>query len=380
VRGVRIVCRDLAGSERLYAPLLRALGFRRHMREPDAVVWHRRDEWLFLRQGVAAAPPTPFDPANPRAWYCLTADDRAQVESLYGRVRAAGLPILRDAQASSYPWGYYSFAFADPDGVAIEISCQWDDLPEVGGAERVSVPGDGVRLGGYLLVPLDSTGPAPALAMLHGFASNAWELLPAARMYAREGYVVLALSLRGWLGSEGLSDQGLRQPHDVAAAIRWLGARPEVDAARIGLLGFSLGGQVALSTAALKPPIRCVASYFAFVDYLRHASGGRPYGAANPALLDYLDDLNDPDPDAWRARSPLHAADRIDASVLLVHGDADENVPVEQSRAMAEALRALGKPVELQIMPGAGHFFDADERTRASQFARRFFARHLGGG
>jgi len=90
---------------------------------------------------------------------------------------------------------------------------------------------------------------------------HAHNMVGLARLASANGYVALALSLRGWLGSEGESDQGLRQPLDVLAAIDWLAKRPLVDRDRLALVGASMGGQVALLAAAHRPPIKAVASF-----------------------------------------------------------------------------------------------------------------------
>ena len=61
-------------------------------------------------------------------------------------------------------------------------------------------------------------------------------------------------------------------------------------------------------------------------------------------MRDYLDDLCGPE--GLPVRSPILRVAQIDAPVLLVHGDRDENVPVDQAMAMAEALKSHGKEVE----------------------------------
>ena len=115
----------------------------------------------------------------------------------------------------------------------------------------------------------------------------------------------------GW-ASEGESDQGLRQPLDVLAAIDWLAKRPLVDRERIALVGDSMGGQVALLAAAHRPPIRAVAAFYPPTDLAR-------WREANPFVRDYLDDLCGPE--GLPVRSPIFRVAQIDAPVLLVHGD-----------------------------------------------------------
>jgi dipeptidyl aminopeptidase/acylaminoacyl peptidase len=228
---------------------------------------------------------------------------------------------------------------------------------------------DGVALGGYLFRPEAGKPPYPALVLLHGFGRNAWTERHLAELAAASGYKVLVLALRGWLGSEGDSDQGLRQPDDVVAAIDWLRRLPSVDPGRIGLIGASMGGQVALLAAARRPAIRCVAALFPPTDL-------EQWYLANPHMQPYLDDLDNAA--GLRARSPVHHVDEIEAPVLLMHGDADENVPLEQSLRMTETLRAAGKEAELLIVSGASHFFSVRENAIARQSLFAFLRQHLG--
>ncbi len=106
---------------------------------------------------------------------------------------------------------------------------------------------DGVKLRGWY-VP--SRNGAAVIAM-HGTGGNRSSLNSHSRLLVRHGYGVLALDLRGHGESEGRSTS-LPQlmDDDVRAAVGWLSARPEVDDARVGALGVSMGGEVALRAAA----------------------------------------------------------------------------------------------------------------------------------
>ena len=68
---------------------------------------------------------------------------------------------------------------------------------------------------------------------------------------------------------------------------------------------------------------------------------------------------------------------QIDAPVLLLHGDRDENVPVEQSLAMAESLRNHGKDAEAVVIPGATHYFTEQQNAAARRTLFDFLRRHL---
>jgi len=300
----------------------------------------------------------------------VSAESRAQVDQVYAEVKEAGAQILQPPQELDYlAPGSYSMGFRDPDGVPIEVIHRWDELPDLADAEQVKVPGHGVTLGGYFFKPQAGQPPYPALILLHGFASHAHAMAGLARAAANNGYAALALSLRGWLGSDGENDSGLRQPLDVLAAIDWLARRPLVDGGRIGLVGTSLGGQVALLAAAHKPPIKAVASFFAPTDLSR-------WREDNPFIRDYLDDLCGPE--GLPVRSPILRVAQIDVPVLLIHGDRDENVLVGQTLAMTEALRSHGKDVDNFIVAGASHFFTEQQNAQARRKLFDFLRRHLG--
>jgi hypothetical protein len=82
---------------------------------------------------------------------------------------------------------------------------------------------------------------------------------PHARFLARHGYGVLLLERRGQGGSEGDPNAyGWGEHEDVAAAAAYLAGRPDVDPGRIGGIGFSVGGEVMLETAAHSPRLSAV--------------------------------------------------------------------------------------------------------------------------
>src|SRR5262245_66390110 len=128
------------------------------------------------------------------------------------------------------------------------------------GRYEVSLPGSGVTLGGILFRPASASKPLPAIIVLHGCARpglpGATRVESTARRLSEQGYVALALSMRGWPPSSGWDDCGTQQPDDVAKAADWLATQPGVDAESIGVLGFSLGGQVALLSGTRSARIR----------------------------------------------------------------------------------------------------------------------------
>jgi len=64
--------------------------------------------------------------------------------------------------------------------------------------------------------------------------------------------------------------------------------------------------------------------------------------------------------------SPLDQAHSIRASVLLIHGDRDATVPLEESERLASRLRELGREVDLLVIHDAGHVFNFKDSAKAS--------------
>ena len=141
------------------------------------------------------------------------------------------------------------------------------------GRYEVSLPGSGVTLGGILFRPASAAKPLGAIIVLHGWAEQGVPGAPrveeTARRLSEQGYVALALSLRGWPPSTGEDDCGAKQPDDVAKAADWLATLPGVNADNIGVLGFSLGGQVALLAGARSNRIKAIVAYFPITDIQR---------------------------------------------------------------------------------------------------------------
>ena len=141
------------------------------------------------------------------------------------------------------------------------------------GRYEVSFAGSGVTLGGILFRPASRSKPLPAIIVLHGWARpgvpGALRVEGTARRLSEQGYVALALSMRGWPPSSGWDDCGTAQPDDVAKAADWLAMLPGVDGDSIAVLGFSLGGQVALLSGTRSGRIKAIIAYFPITDVKR---------------------------------------------------------------------------------------------------------------
>jgi acetyl esterase/lipase len=160
---------------------------------------------------------------------------------------------------------------------------------------------------------------------------------------ASRGFVVAAVDYR--LSGEARFPAQL---DDVRAAVAWL--RSEVDCSRMYLWGESAGAHLALLAALDGGDVNGVVAWYPPTD-LVGLSGDV---TRETSLLGVSPRDN---PSFARQASPLSFV-RADAPpILLMHGDADDMVPPDQSVRLASALRAAGAPVELELVPGARHMW-----------------------
>jgi len=137
--------------------------------------------------------------------------------------------------------------------------------------------------------------------------------------------------------------------HDVAAAVAFaadLAERYPLESDRIVLVGHSAGGQLVLGAA--KRAQLPVVALAAVSDLRESAERVGPEGA----VATFLGGMPDEVPDRYAAASPRELLP-LGVRQILVHGDADADVPYAQSVAYAEA---AGDEAELVTLEGAGHF------------------------
>ncbi len=127
---------------------------------------------------------------------------------------------------------------------------------------------DGTRLAGWLIPAPDSSRPAPGIVLSHGWARSRCELLPHARFLHRAGFAVLMFDYRHRGESDGNAiTMCVRERDDLLGALDALCARPGVDASRIGILGMSMGGVLAILTAARDERVRAITVEAPYASY-----------------------------------------------------------------------------------------------------------------
>jgi carboxymethylenebutenolidase len=203
--------------------------------------------------------------------------------------------------------------------------------------------GKPIRLDACLPETLD--GPVPAVIALHGAGGNVSGMERYASVLAAEGFAVYLLHYFDRTGTEPADLQSMKRNFPLWMkslwdAISFIETQPQVDRERIGLLGFSLGAYLSLANSAIDPRVKAVVEFF----------GGMP--------------------------KEMRLFMRRLCPVLILHGEADPTVPVEEAYQLQKLLEKKGMAYEIKIYPGAGHGFESeiwrDAGLRSLQFLRKY--------
>ncbi len=181
---------------------------------------------------------------------------------------------------------------------------------------------------GAFLAP-SGPGPYPAFILLHGASGLRPEYLDLAGRFVDSGFAVLVLDYYAGTGGAPIgSEEKLRKWESWRQAVRngatWLQALPQVQEGRIGLVGFSRGGFLAVSVGASTPGVTAIVEFF---------------GGGGGGTLNIEEEV--------RGLPPL----------LILHGEEDRIVPVSFAQTLHDAVLEGGGKVEMQLYPGAGHGF-----------------------
>jgi dienelactone hydrolase len=204
--------------------------------------------------------------------------------------------------------------------------------------------GKPVRLDAYL--PKTQDGPVPAVVALHGAGGNVSGMERYACALAARGFAVYVLHYFDRTGTESADKPTIMRNFPLWMktlwdAITFVETQPQVDRDRIALLGFSLGAYLSLANSAIDPRVKAVIEFF----------GGMP--------------------------REMHVFMRRLCPVLILHGETDQTIPVEEAYQLQKLLEKKGIPYEIKIYPSVGHGFEdetisRDAGLRSLQFLQKY--------
>jgi dienelactone hydrolase len=266
------------------------------------------------------------------------------------------------------------------------------DEASISVAEAIEFPtGSGLTAHAFYYPPRNGDFEAPAgeqpplIVISHGGPTAAAKATfdPQIQYWTTRGFAVVDVNYGGSTGygrayRERLNGAwGIVDVADVINAARFLADQGRADGERLAIRGGSAGGFTTLAALTFHPGV--------------FKAGASYYGVSDLEVLDldthkfesrYSHTLVGPYPAAkeiYRARSPIHAIDRLSCPLILFQGLEDRIVPPNQSEMMAAAVRARGLPVAYLAFEGEQHGFrKADTIIRSLEAELYFYGKVFG--
>ena len=261
--------------------------------------------------------------------------------------------------------------------------------PDRQGVIFARVDGQPLKLDFYRAKQID--GPAPLIVWVHG---GAWRRgsrssVPVADL-AQRGFSIASVDYR--LSTDAAFPA---QIHDIKGAIRFLRARAEelqVDPERFVVAGSSAGGHLAAlvgvsggvpelegavgGNGGQSSAVQAVVSYYGASNLETILDQSTPHGLSVrvPALQLLLRAQPDQDAELARLASPVQHVDPGDPPLLLIHGDQDPQMPINQSHELCGAYKEAAAEVRFHVVHGGAHggqaFYEPPMLDRVAEFLR----------
>ncbi len=245
------------------------------------------------------------------------------------------------------------------------------------------VADDGVKLRGWFI----DVGSEKTVIAIHGYTSSRWDetyMKPVIRILARNGFNVLAFDFRAHGESEGkYTTLGVRELIDYRGIISWLKSNYPDKAKKVGVIGYSMGGAVAIMLAATEDRVDAVVADSPYMDII--ASGkrwikrmGQPMRslllAVYPFIVSFASRIAGIDTDELRI---INYADRVKKPLLIIAGRRDDLVSINEINSFFQRAKTSGKPVEIWITDSPHVRTIVDEPEEYEKRIVSFFQRWL---
>ena len=201
----------------------------------------------------------------------------------------------------------------------------------------------------YLFQPLETRGPGRHAAMVwvHGGVHGAWSIgmFPFVREAIERGYVVICPEFRGSTGYGGKHhlaiDYGGYEIDDVMSAVGYLRTLPHVDAERLGIMGWSHGGYIALfSVFRDRTPFKAAAAMVPVTNLVFRLSYKGPRYQHGFSTQARIQGLPFEKRELYIERSPLYHVDKLRTPLLVHVATNDTDVDFVENQQIIDALRS----------------------------------------
>lgn len=285
-----------------------------------------------------------------------------------GAVDANASHLFLYVSGPTAPGDYYIYDVAHANLQFLMSARPWLQPERLAPMEARKTPTrDGSSITTYLTWPAGERTKLPVVVMPHGGPEwrDSISLDFAAQAFAAQGWLVVQPNFRGSSGygkafvESGHRQWALRMQNDVTDSVQDLVDHGIADRSRIVIYGASYGGYAALVGAVVTPDLyRAAVSQAGVSDLIEMLKWERKEdGKDSPSYTYWVKSIGDPRTDAaaLQAASPRQHVDAIRVPILLIHGDSDDVVPIEQSQMMEKALKKAGKSVRLTTYKNEGH-------------------------
>ncbi|MBF7074463.1 S9 family peptidase [Glaciecola sp. MH2013] len=253
------------------------------------------------------------------------------------------------------------------------------------GSKRIEYKSrDGLDIEAYITLPKTGKAPYPLIVHPHGGPSGRvtdgfdyWT-----SFFASRGYAVIRPNFRGSSGfgvdfSEAqMGAWGLQMQDDITDATQWMIKQGYANKDKMCIVGASYGGYAATMASTKTPELfKCVVSFAGVTDLVKLTRRMRNDFAGGDLIGKEQIGSSTSD---LKARSPLHNAEKIIADTLIVHGEYDDVVNIEQSRNYVRGLKSIDKSVTyLELEDGDHYLLNAKNRIAFFEAMDAFLAKHL---
>jgi dipeptidyl aminopeptidase/acylaminoacyl peptidase len=226
-------------------------------------------------------------------------------------------------------------------------------------SQVVSWKNEGQSIEGLLYLPPQAASrKVPLIVDVHGGPTGAFEdaYYPLIEFLAGQGWAVLRPNPRGSTGygaafaASNKNDLGGADYRDIMTGVDTVIARYPIDSTKLGLMGYSYGGEMAGFVEGKTDRFKAILSGAPVIDQ------NSEYGTESASWYDrwFYGKPWEHEADAWR-QSPLSGASHAKTPFLLLQGESDTTDPLGQSLEMYRALRQMGVPVEMVQYPREDH-------------------------
>ncbi len=284
-----------------------------------------------------------------------------------------------------------AIVLADVTVASADNTSRHDGYDRINNVEYAKV--DDHRLLLDLYLPHD-VQEAPLVMWVHG---GAWRRGSKDRMpllfLVRQGFAVASIDYR-------LSPMAKfpAQMHDLKAAVRFMRATAghwKVSAAKIGVAGASAGGHLAALLGVTNghedlegklgvfpdasSDVHAIVDLYGPTNLMTILDQSTPHGLSVrvPALELLLGSRPEKNKELARLASPVEHVDKNDPPLLLIHGDQDPQVPINQSHELHGKYKQMNRPVTFHVIHGGLHGGDNFYQGKPQQLISDFFKKHI---